>query len=145
MKMFYGNTPIKSLNIKHFEMDTNSATVKSSDLQSGVICYGRGQKITGTGKCFEFASYGKCKTNLPVVVPTIINTIQIGSLDYPVKTIISMYDATFLDFSTSQKIAEVTIDGAVYPLTVSVQHGMLTVSCDHTIDIQLFYGKDNYV
>jgi hypothetical protein len=58
---------------------------------------------------------------------------------------VSMYDATFLDFSTPQKIAEVTIDGTIYPLKVSVQNQMLVISCDRTIDVQLFYGKDNYV
>lgn len=144
MKMMYNGTPIKSLNIKHFEMNTNSATVQPSDLQSGVTCFARGQKVTGTGKSFEFACYGNWTTNLPYIVPATINVVQVGSIDYAIKTVISMYDTYFLDFTTSQKIAEVTIDGVVYPISVSVQNGKLTVFCDQTINIQLFFGKDNY-
>lgn len=45
MKMYYGGTPIKSLNVKHYEMSTSDATVQPSDLQSGVTCYARGQKL----------------------------------------------------------------------------------------------------
>ena len=145
MKMIYNGVPMKSMKVNHYEMNTNDCTMVASDLQAGITAVARGQKITGTGKSFEFASYGTCKTNLPVVIPTIINAIQIGSIDYPVKTIVPVYNTTDLDFTMSQTIAEATINGASYPLVVSVQNGMLTVSCDYTIDIQLFYGKDNYI
>ena len=141
----YGNTPVKSLNINYFEQNTNDATLVPSDLQAGVTAYAKGQKVTGTGKCFEFASYGTWMTNAPLVVPTIINAIQIGSADYPVRTIVPVYNTTQLDFSISQTIAEVVIDNVIYPISVSVQNGMLTVSCEHTIDIELFYGKDRHI
>lgn len=145
MSMYYGNTPIKGLRVHHYEMNTNDCTAIPSDLQSGVTCVSKGKKIIGTGKSFEFAMYGEWHTNVPIVVPSTINTIQIGSTDYYIKTTVPVYDTTLLDFSTSQKIAEVVINEVSYPITVSVQNGMLTISCDHTINIQLFYGKDRYI
>lgn len=144
MKMFYGNTPIKSMKIKHYELNTNSATVTPSDMQSGITCFAKGQKVTGTGKCFEFAMYGSWVTNLPIAIPSMINTVQIGCADYPVRTIVSVHDTKTCDFSAPQTIAEIIVDGEIYPLIVSVQNEMLTITCDHTIRIELFYGKDRY-
>lgn len=145
MKMMLGNTPVKSLNIHHFEMDTNSATVQPSDLQAGITCFARGQKVTGTGKCFSFATYGGWKTNESDSIPTVINTVQICSVDYPVRMLVSMTDTHFCDFTTPQEIAEITIDGATYPITISVQNGEFFISCEKTVNIQLFIGKDEYI
>lgn len=145
MKMFYGNTPINSLNIKHYEMDTNSCDMIASDLQAGKTAVARGQKITGTGKCFSFASYGRWTTNISNLIPMDINTIQIGSMDYPVKMTVSINDSHSCDFSTPQGVAEVVIDGITYPMVVSVQNGEFLVTCEKTIDIQLFMGKDEYI
>lgn len=144
MKMIYGGVPIDSLNVNCFEQNTNDATMLASDLQAGVTAYARGQKIVGTGKCFSFAMYGNWMTNLPSIVPDVINVIQIGSVDNFVKTTIPMNEVKFTDFATPQKIAELLIDGTIYPIEVSVQNGMLTISCDKTINIQMFYGKDEY-
>ena len=85
MKMFYGNTPVKSLNIRHYEMNTNDCDMIASDLQAGKKAVATGQKITGTGKSFEFASYGGWMTNLPLAIPSMINAIQIGSNNYFVR------------------------------------------------------------
>ena len=144
MKLAYGSVPVKALNINYFEQDTNDCDMIASDLQAGKTAVARGQKITGTGKAFEFAVYGNWKTNLPAVVPATINVIQIGSLEYAVKTIVPVYESNYVDFTILQEIAEVTIDGRTYPVTASVQNGMLTIFCEQTIDIELFYGKDNY-
>lgn len=145
MKMFLGNTPMNSLNIHHFEMDTNDATLLASDLQTGVTAYARGQKVTGTGKCFSFATYGDWMTNESDFVPTIINTIQIGSVDYPVRMTAKMMDMRNYDFSTPKEVAEVIVNGVVYPISVSVQDGELLITCEKTINIQLFIGKDEYL
>lgn len=145
MKMYYNGTPIKSMNIKHYELNTNDCTAIPSDLQSGVTCVSKGQKITGTGKAFSFASYGRWKTNYPNVIPTMINTIQIGSIDYPIRMVVAMTEMPSLNFSSSQNIAEVIIDGVTYPIIVSVENNVLTVTCDQTIDIELFMGRDEYV
>ena len=144
MKMIYGGVPVNSLKVRHYEMDTNDCDMIASDLQAGKTAVARGKKIVGTGKSFEFATYGESMTNLPIFVPTTINVIQIGSLVYSIKTNISMYNTSFVDFTSPKQVAEVIIDGVNYPLMVSVQNGMLTISCDKTIDIELFYGKDNY-
>lgn len=145
MKMIYNGTPVKSLNVHHFEQNTNDATLKPSDLQAGITAYAKGKKVTGTGKCFSFASYGGWSTNFPIFVPDSINTIQIGSQHYPVKMTVVFQDMKTHDFSVARNMAEVVIDGAVYPMTVSVENGMFNIVCDKTIDIQLFYGKDEYI
>lgn len=140
----YGNVPVKSMNVHSYEMDTNDATLRASDMQAGVTAYAKGKKIVGTGKAFSFAMYGKWNTNLPIDVPETINTVQIGSLDYSVRMVVGMNSMSALDFSTEINVAEVTIDNVVYPITVSVQNGMLTFACDKTINIQIFYGRDEY-
>lgn len=145
MKMMYGNTPIKSLNVKYFEMDTNDCTMVASDLQAGVTAVARGQKITGTGKAFSFASYGRWTTNISNFIPMDINTVQIGSMDYPVRMTISINGSHSCDFSTPQEVAEVIVDGTAYPMTVSVQNEEFLVTCEKTINIQFFIGKDEYI
>jgi hypothetical protein len=145
MKMFYGNTPIKSLNVKHYEMSTSDATVVPTDLQAGVTCYARGKKVTGTGRSFEFASYGMVQTNIPVFSPVIINIIEIASLDYPVKISMALNEMEHLDFSVPQTIGCAIIDGVEYPITAQVNGVILTLACEKTIKLEAFYGKDNYV
>jgi hypothetical protein len=145
MKLIYGGVPYNTTKVNHYEMDTNSATVQPSDMQAGVTCFARGKKVVGTGKAFEFATYGAWMTNAPLIVPTTINVIQISSIVHPIRTIAPVHDTTSFDFSTPQTIAEVVINNVIYPISVSVQNGMLTVFCEHTIDIELFYGKDRYI
>lgn len=146
MKMMYGGVPIKSLNIKHFEVDTNSATVQPADLQAGVTCFARGQKIIGTGKCFEFACYGQIESNDEQFIPTdTINVIQISSLTYPVKFTTALSDMKALDFSAGQVVGSVVIDSTDYPLTIISNNNTLIIECGQTIPLEVFYGKDNYV
>lgn len=144
MKMYYGGTPIKSLNVRHYELSTNDATVQPSDLQSGVTCYARGQKITGTGKAFEFASYGELETNVPDYTPVSINVIEIASLEYPIRSSYALNDMKDIDFSTEQTIGFVTIDGVEYPITAKVEGVLITLGCEKTIALEIFYGRDRY-
>ena len=145
MKMMYNGTQIKSLNIKHYEMDTNSATVQPSDLQAGVTCFGRGKKITGTGKSFEHANYGRFMTNFPIIVPSNVNIIEITSTEYPVRHVIALGDMKDIDFNTSQSVANVIINSLECPITASVTDGTLMLQCEQTINVEVFFGKDNYV
>ncbi len=145
MKMFYGKTPVKSLNIKHYELSTNDATLKPSDMQSGVTAYAKGKKVTGTGKSFEFATYGKMKTNQVQYVPSSINVIEIASLEYPVQLSIALSDMENVDFSIEQIVGNIIVDNMGYELKVQAINNFLTVSCDKTVNLQVFYGKDNYV
>lgn len=142
MKLMLGNTPVKKMMIHN---DTQDATMVASDLQAGVTCYAKGQKVTGTGKSFEFANYGRCETNLIDFVPSAINVIHIGSIDYPVRMTVALNVMKTLDFTNAQQVAEVLIGETMYPITVSVQDGILDIACEKTITIQIFYGKDNYV
>ena len=145
MKMYLGNTPIKSLNIKHYEMDTNSATMVPSDLQAGVTAFAKGKKVTGTGKSFEFASYGEIDTNTPVFSPSIINVVEIASVSYPIKLSIELRNMKDTDFLTVQTIGYALIDNVEYPITAQVNGDILTFACEKTIKLQYFCGKDNYV
>lgn len=145
MKMMYGNTPVKSLNVHHFEMDTNDATLISSDLQAGVTAYARGQKIIGTGKSFEFARYGIVPTNINTYVPTNINIIEVSSSVYPVKLAMDLSLMHTIDFSNEQKIATIIINDSEHDLSVSVQSNIMKISCDESVQLQVFYGKDNYI
>lgn len=144
MKMYLGNTPIKSLNIKHYELDTNSATLKPSDMQAGITAFARGKKVTGTGKSFEFAQYGSIETNMGRYVPSDINIIELASSTYPIKLKTDLINLLTLDFSVNQNIASVIIDGVEYDLYVSVVSNIFKITCDKTFYLQVFYGKDNY-
>lgn len=145
MKMFYGNIPVNSMKIKHYEMNTNSATVQPSDMQAGVTCFGRGKKITGTGKAFEFAQYGSIGTNLPLVIPNIINIIEITSTVYPIKSVFVLSEIKNVDFTTPQIIGYVVADNVESPVTATINDNILTLLCDKTLVLEFFIGKDNYV
>ena len=145
MKMYLGKTPMKSLNIKHYELSSNDCTMVPSDLQAGITGVAKGKKIVGTGKSFEFAYYGDLTTNSKRYVPTNINVIEISSIDYPVKSTLQLKHINKVDFSINQNVATVFIDGVEYTLSASVVSNMLTISCEKDIQLQVFYGKDNYV
>lgn len=145
MKMFYGNTPVNSLNVRHYEMDTNSATMIPSDLQAGVTAFAKGKKVTGTGKAFEFASYGTMETNKSKILPSTINVIEISSLTNPVQLIIALSDMKNVDFSSVQTVGNVIVDNISYPLNVQVVDNKLTILCDKSVFLEVFYGKDNYI
>lgn len=145
MKMFYGNTPVNSLNVRHYEMDTNSATMIPSDLQAGVTAFAKGKKVTGTGKAFEFASYGMMETNKSKILPSTINVIEISSLTNPVQLIIALSDMKNVDFSSVQTVGNVIVDNISYPLNVQVVDNKLTILCDKSVFLEVFYGKDNYI
>lgn len=142
MKLMLGNTPVKKMMIHN---DTQDATVVPSDLQAGVTCYAKGQKVVGTGKSFEFANYGGLKTNLSRFVPNDINVIEISSTEYPVKMSLELYAMRDVNFSTPQQVGTVVIDNVEYALTVSVVSHILKIVCDKTFYLQVFYGKDLYV
>lgn len=144
MKMMYGGVPIKTVKIKHFEMDTNDCTMEPSDLQAGITGVSKGRKIVGTGKAFEFARYGSVYTNVTTAIPTDINIIEVASLDYPVQLSIALNKMFNVDFSIPQHIGNVVIDGQSYPLTITASNNTMTISCDKTIKLQIFYGRDNY-
>lgn len=145
MKMMYNGIPIRSLNIKHYEIDTNSCDMIASDLQAGKTAVARGKKITGTGKSFEFATYGSFPTNQSVYVPSNVNIVHISSTEYPVKMSITLYDMKNQDFATPLEIGSVFANGVYYPISVSINNHFLSVNCEQTITLQIFYGKDNYV
>lgn len=144
MKMMYGGTPINSMKVKHYEVSTQDCTAIPSDLQAGVTCVSKGRKITGTGKSFEFANYGQLKTNVGRFVPNVINVIEIASMEHPIKLTLKLNDMKNKDFSVSQDIGIVSIDGVEYALVAQVVSNILTISCEQTFYLQVFYGKDNY-
>ena len=145
MKMIYGGVPVKSLKVRHYEMDTNDCDMIASDLQAGKTAVARGQKIVGTGRSFEFANYGSIKTNLPMIIPNTINIIEIASTIYPIKSAITLTATKNLDFSVPQTIGYIVVEDVENPINVVVDNNMLTLSCNITATLQVFYGKDNYI
>lgn len=145
MKMMYNGTEIKSLNIKHYEMDTNSATVQPSDLQAGVTCFGRGKKITGTGKCFEFAFYGQMESNDSLIIPCEVNVVQVATVDYPMSSTTPITKTKNLDFTTPQTVGNVVINNVTCPVNITVQNNEISISCGEAVTFEVFFGKDNYV
>lgn len=145
MKMIYNGTPVSSMKVTHLDVNTNDATMVASDLQAGVTCYARGQKVTGTGKSFEFAYYGSTTTNMQEFIPTLINVVEITSTQYPIKCLIGFDQMINVDFTTEQTIGAVMIDNVEYPITISVNGNILTFGCEKTITLEFFYGKDNYI
>lgn len=142
MKMYLGDVPVKAL---YTHTDTDEGNITAPDMQSGMIAFAKGVKLTGTGKAFAFASYGQISTNKALPVPSIINLIEVSSLTYPVKTNIALSSMKNTDFSTIQKIGDVTINGTAYDITAQVSNNMLTVGCSKDIDLEVFYGRDEHV
>lgn len=145
MKLCLGNTPVTALNIRKLDVDTNDATIQDSDMQSGMTAYAKGVKVTGTGKCFAFGSYGMLRTNLAISIPGTINVIGVGSSEYPVQIAVTMSDMKDMDFSVENTIAYIVISGTTYPITAQVSDNKLTLSCSQTVNLQVFYGKDEHV
>ena len=144
MKMMYNGTQIKSLNIKHYEISTNDCDMIASDMQAGKTAVARGKKITGTGKSFEFASYGGFKTNSPIPVPAMVNVVEVACTGYPVQLSIELSLMKGINFAESQTVGNVVINGATLPLIARVENNILTITCSETIALEVFYGKDNY-
>lgn len=144
MKLCLGNTPVKSLNIRKLDVDTNDATIVASDMQSGMTAYAKGVKVTGTGKSFAFAFYGSRETNIAIPVPSTINVIDVSSMVYPVQMLIAFSEMKDADFTVETQIANVVINGTTYPITAQVADSKLTLSCSQAISLQLFYGKDEH-
>lgn len=144
MKLVYGNTPVKSLNINYFERNTNDCDMIASDLQAGKTAVAKGRKITGTGKAFNFAIYGSTPSNNIIPIPDTINTVVLTSVEYPIYMNYIIANMATLDFSTAQTVANVVVDGTTYPVTVQYANNILTISCDTTINLQYFFGKDDY-
>lgn len=146
MKIAIGNTPINSLYIHSYEMNTNDATLQASDLQSGITAYARGKKVTGSGKSFEFAFYGQLNSNASLVIPIdTINIVHISSLNYPVYSTVKLGDMKNLDFSISQTIGNLVSENSQSPVSVLVQNNEIFISCDVDTTFEIFFGKDNYV
>lgn len=146
MKMMYNGTQIKSLNIKHYEVSTQDATLKPSDMQSGVTAYAKGKKVIGTGKAFSFALYGGFSSNAMIPIPVAnINTVSISCTTYPVRMIASIEDLRFDDFSVAKTVAIMTADGVDYPIAISVLNNMITITCDKAATLEVVFGKDEYV
>jgi hypothetical protein len=146
MKMIYGGVPVNSLKVRHYEISTNDATLRSSDLQAGVTAYAKGQKVTGTGKAFSFATYGDMPSNISIPIPVSeINTIVLSSVGNSIKMLQDIISLRSVDFSTAQEIATVTINGMDYPIKIQIMNNMFTIICEQMVVLQIMFGKDEYI
>lgn len=145
MKMIYGGTPVNSLKVRHYETNTNDATTVPSAVQAGLTYYANGRKEMGTGKSFEFATYGQFVTNESDYIPSNINVINISSLYYPIRTSIILTNMYAIDFSSKVKVGDVLVDGVFYPIYVEVNNHFISITCEKTFELEIFMGKDNYI
>lgn len=145
MKLYIGDTAVGSLGISKVDISTNDATIVASDMQTGMTAYARGVKLTGTGKSFAFASYATQTTNVEIPVPGMINVVGVSSKTCPIQMLMPFPDMKDADFSVENTIANAVVDGVTYPITVQVTDGNLTFTCSKTVQIEVFYGKDDHV
>lgn len=145
MKMIYGGVPYNTLKLKHFEVPTNDATCEPTAVQAGLTYYANGRKQVGTGKSFEFATYGTMPTNNIDYVPSDINTILISSTNAPIQLTVAIDDTNKIDFSNPTEIGKAFIDGVYYPIIVEINNHLLSLVCEKTIMLEIFYGKDNFI
>lgn len=145
MKLCIGSTPVNSLHIRKLDIDTNDADIVPSDMNAGSTAYARGQKITGTGKCFSFATYGTCSSNGSIPIPvTSINTVVLCSNLYFVKMSTTMLNFKEYDFSVDNEIATITVNGTNYPISMKIDNGNLVLTCSENVSIEAFFGKDDH-
>lgn len=143
MKLMLGGTPVKKMMVHN---DTMDATMVASDLQAGVTAYANGRKVTGTGKAFSFATYGRFIANVGTPIPTSdINTIVMSSTDGAVKMINSIQNMRDLDYSVAKEVAKIMLDGVEYPLTILIANNRITFGCAKSVSIQAMIGKDEFI
>jgi hypothetical protein len=80
-----------------------------------------------------------------MIIPNTINVIEIASTIYPIKSAITLTAIKNLDFSVPQTIGYIVVEDVENPINVVVDNNMLTLSCNITATLQVFYGKDNYI
>lgn len=142
MKMMFNGVPVKKYMVHN---DTQDATIVPSAMQAGLTAYANGKRVMGTGKSFEFARYGQIVTNESDYVPSDINIIHVCSLDYPVRLTIALNNMKNQNFSTPLEIGSIFVNNVFYPIFVSVSDNFITITCEQTTTLQVFYGKDNYI
>ena len=142
MKMYLGDVPVKAL---YTHTDTDEGNITAPDMQSGMIAFAKGVKLTGTGKAFAFAVYGSCSSNasMPITVSS-LNTIGISCASYAVKMTDGIIDLGKNNYTTARTVANVTIDGTNYPITVKIASNTLTIACSKTVTLQVLFGKDDH-
>lgn len=142
MKMYLGDVPVKAL---YTHTDTDDADLVSSDMHIGKTAYVKGRKITGTGRSFAYAMYGSCSSNASMPIPvSSLNTILISCASYAVKMTDVIIDLGKNNYTTARAVANVTIDGTNYPITVKIASNTLTIACGKTVTLQVLFGKDDH-
>lgn len=142
MKMYLGDVPVKAL---YTHTDTDEGNITAPDMQSGMIAFAKGVKLTGTGKAFAYAMYGSCSSNASMPIPvSSLNTIVISCASYAVKMTGEIIDLGKNNYTTARAVANVTIDGKNYPITVKIASNTLTIACGKTVTLQVLFGKDNH-
>lgn len=63
MSYIVGGVKAKKVGVL-LEPSTYDADITPENMQHGMTAYARGEKVVGTGKCFEFAGYGSGKIQL---------------------------------------------------------------------------------
>ena len=145
MKMIYGGVPVNSLKVRHYETSTYDATVSPLDVQVGLTYYANGRKEVGTGKSLEFASYGQFATNQSDFVPSNIKVIHISSTEVPIQLTTEILEMKNQDFANPFEIGMALVNNVKYPILVQDSDHIISITCEQTINLEVFFGKDNYI
>lgn len=160
MGLYYGGKTYKKVGVTNgIGLDTSDADMTPADGQNGKIYYANGKRYVGTGRCFEFARYGKgtfdliCDENgndrygIILNQQTVANTIFISSLPNSDIVVQEKFNIIETEENKAVKIGvNVTTNGEIYAFYTQ---GLIFIYCtdvDNTRSkINYFIGKDRYV
>lgn len=154
MPLHLGNTKFKGVFVQNAP-NTYDANLRPEDMQKGLIGWSKGKKVVGTGKCFEFASYGMKKVSkvkdtedaekygIEIAVGTGANLILItpakGDSFVQTKHIVALSEGVPVVIGRNM-----SSDSDVYALQ---SNGLVKIYFAETQDdesrIRFFIGKDN--
>lgn len=157
MPYYIGNKKIKKVGVLT-EPNSYQTTITPADMQMGMTAVSKGKVITGTGKAFEFASYGSrvmesitdengikrqgtmfrcdCTTNVIFVAPTMYGN-----------TILQDQYLVNLSENTETIIASDNTTGGDLRAYYDGEHLIvyLTQPSDEETVLRFFVGKDNAI
>jgi len=157
--LVYGDKRFKGIGVTNgIGLDTSDADITPADMQNGRMGYANGQKVIGTGKCFEKAGYGQRKIKLitdengnkkygiSILTKTIPNIIFVSSTN--IGDIVLQENFVFsLIENERQKIGVDYITSG----EISAYHNgsFLNIYFENIENtetkLMYFYGKDNYI
>lgn len=158
--LVYGDKRIKAIGVTNgIGLDTSDADITPADMQNGKIGYANGEKVIGTGKCFEFASYGaenfdlifdeqdNDRYGIMMKLPSITNTLFISSTPNSDVVVQEIFRINEIEENKAVKIGtNITTNGEFF---VFHTQGYIFIYCTDVQNaeskLNYFIGKDIYI